>query len=253
MPARGGRHGRRRRSADRHVPDQRGPARPRRQAADGRGGRAGPHPVPHGRPCGRAAPGRRAVLRGRLPGAAVRRRRKLPVEPRPPRGAWRRCTGSATSSCCATRCRTVSTGTEEEHDVPAQAGRGAPALPAARMPRDRSVCEARRLRPPRRQASTRTTPTSRSATARTAATTRSTSRAMTCSTPRRKTRTARRLLSCHLGRTSRSWWCTVTDTWPAAASARRRLAYDGAWTRSSGRCSHAPASQPVNHAAARAA
>jgi GTP cyclohydrolase II len=77
--------------------------------------------------------------------------------------------------------------------------------------------------------------------------------AMTCSTPRRRARTARRLLSCHLGRTSRSWWCTVTDRWPAAASARRRLAYDGAWARSSGRCSHAPASQPVNHAAARAA
>ena len=38
MPARGGRHGRRRRSADRNVPDQRGPARPRRQAADDRGG-----------------------------------------------------------------------------------------------------------------------------------------------------------------------------------------------------------------------
>jgi len=38
VPARGGRHGRRRRSADRNVPDQRGPARPRCQAADGRGG-----------------------------------------------------------------------------------------------------------------------------------------------------------------------------------------------------------------------
>ena len=83
--------------------------------------------------------------------------------------------------------------------------------------------------------------------------TRWTSRAMTCPTPRRRARTARRLLSCHLGRTSRSWWCTVTDRWPAAASARRRLAYDGAWARSSGRCSHATASQPVNHAAARAA
>ena len=82
--------------------------------------------------------------------------------------------------------------------------------------------------------------------------TRWTSRAMTCSTPRRA-QTARRLLSCHLGRTSRSWWCTVTDRQPAAASARRRLAYDGAWARSSGRCSHAAASHPVNHAAARAA
>jgi hypothetical protein len=80
-----------------------------------------------------------------------------------------------------------------------------------------------------------------------------TSGAMTCSTPRRRAPTARRLLSCHLGRTSRSWWCTVTDRWPAAAWARRRLAYDGAWARSSGRCSHAPASQPVNHAAAGAA
>ena len=39
MPARGGRHGRRRRSADRNVPDQRGPEHPRCQAADGRGGR----------------------------------------------------------------------------------------------------------------------------------------------------------------------------------------------------------------------
>src|SRR5258705_7358525 len=77
-----------------------------------------------------------------------------------------------------------------------------------------------------------------------------TSRAMTCSTPRRRARTGRRLLSCHLGRTSRSWWCTVTDRWPAAACARRRLAYDGAWARSSGRCLHAPASQPVNHATA---
>src|SRR6185437_3737546 len=67
-----------------NVPDQRGPARPRRQAADGRGGREGPHPVPHDRPCGRAAPGRGAFLRGRLPGATVRRRRKLSVEPRPP-------------------------------------------------------------------------------------------------------------------------------------------------------------------------
>ena len=38
MPARGGRNGRRRRSADRNVPDQRGPARPRRQAANDRGG-----------------------------------------------------------------------------------------------------------------------------------------------------------------------------------------------------------------------
>ncbi len=83
--------------------------------------------------------------------------------------------------------------------------------------------------------------------------TRWTSRAMTCSTPRRRARTARRLLSCHLGRTSRSWWCTVTDRWPAAACARRRLAYDGAWARSSGRCLHAPASQPVNHAAKSAA
>jgi hypothetical protein len=91
------------------------------------------------------------------------------------------------------------------------------------------VYEARGLWPSRTPASTRTTPTSRSATA------------------------ARRLLSCHLGRTSRSWWCTVTDRWPAAASARRRLAYDGAWARSSGRCSHATASQPVNHAATRAA
>ena len=82
--------------------------------------------------------------------------------------------------------------------------------------------------------------------------TRWASRAMTCSTQRRRARTARRLLSCHLGRTSRSWWCTVTARWPAAAPARRRLAYDGAWARSSGRCSHAAASQPVNQAAARA-
>ena len=59
----------------------------RRRAADGRGRREGPHPVPHGRPCGRAAPGRGAFLRGRLAGAAVRRRWKLPVEPRPPCGA----------------------------------------------------------------------------------------------------------------------------------------------------------------------
>ena len=65
--------------------------------------------------------------------------------------------------------------------------------------------------------------------------------------------TGRRLLSCHRGRTSRSWWCTVTDRWSTAACARRRLAYDGAWARSSGRCLHAPASQPVNHAAASAA
>ena len=56
-----------------------------------------------------------------------------------------------------------------------------------------------------------------------------------------------------IGMASRSWWCTVTDRWPAAASARRRLAYDRARARSSGRCSHATASQPVNHAAARAA
>src|SRR3984893_4653886 len=33
--------------------------------------------------------------------------------------SWRRCTASATSSCCATRSPTVSTRTEEEHDVPA--------------------------------------------------------------------------------------------------------------------------------------
>lgn len=194
-----------------------------------------------------------------------------------------------------------------------RAGRGAPALPAPGGPRDRSVCEPRRLRPPDAGLDTydanlalgysedgrdytvaaqmlgalgldrvallsnnpdkaaqldrlgvtvaERVPTAvhlNATNARYLATkagrgARWTSRAMTCSTPRRRARTARRLLSCHLGRTSRSWWCTVTDRWPAAASARRRLAYDGAWARSSGRCSHAAASQPVNHAAARAA
>ena len=54
----------------------------------------------------------------------------------------------------------------------------------------------------------------------------------------------------HLGRANRSWWCTVTDNRPAAASAKRRRAYKDATAPSSGRCSHAAASQPVNHSAA---
>ena len=49
----------------RHAPDQRGPRRPRRAAADGRGRRHGAHPVPDRRPGRRAAAGRRTVLRRR--------------------------------------------------------------------------------------------------------------------------------------------------------------------------------------------
>jgi hypothetical protein len=223
VPARGGRHGRRRRATDRNVPDQRGPARPRRQAADGRGGREGPHPS-SSRPALRtsctwswrlsswATPGRSgssAMEAFRGTQTAVR--------------SWRRCNSSATSYSCATRSRTVSTGTEAKHDASAHGddpypghaaaavrygfgatarvytleglaggrrasrprpGRrrrclrirkspelvwihseyftgdvhgsepydcapqvGGPALPAPGGPRDRSVCEARRLRP----------------------------------------------------------------------------------------------------------
>ena len=69
--------------------DERGPLRPGRAAADGRGRRDGAHPVPDRRPRRRAAPGRRTVLRRRLPGPAVRQRRPVPLEPRPARDARR--------------------------------------------------------------------------------------------------------------------------------------------------------------------
>ena len=38
----------------------------------------------------------------------------------------------------------------------------------------------------------------------------------------------------HVGRANRSWWCTVTDSQPAAASVKRRRAYERATVSSSG-------------------
>ena len=80
-------------------------ARPRRRAADGRGRRQGAHPVPDRRPRRRAAAGRRAVLRRRLPGAAVRA--ATAASRGTPTGARRspRSARSATWCCCATPSR----------------------------------------------------------------------------------------------------------------------------------------------------
>ena len=60
-----------------HLPldnaqDQRGPRRPRRAAADGRGRRQGPHPVPDRRPRRRAATRRCSVFRRRLASPTIR-------------------------------------------------------------------------------------------------------------------------------------------------------------------------------------
>ena len=93
---------RRRRPAGGDGMDQRGPLRPRRPPADGRGRRPGAHPVPHRRPGRRVAPGRRAVLRRRLTISPLRRRRTVsrgtPTDaPGSPRFAR-----STTWCCCAT-------------------------------------------------------------------------------------------------------------------------------------------------------
>ena len=81
-------------------PPDRGPLRPRRTTAHGRGRGPGPHPVPDRRPRRRAAPGRRAVLRGRPRGragsSATAPSRGTPgtgrTSPRPARsGTWCSC------------------------------------------------------------------------------------------------------------------------------------------------------------------
>ena len=105
LAARAGGDRGRRRPAGGDAQDQRGPRRPRRAAADGRGRRQGAHAVPDRRPRRRAAAGRRAVLRRRLAGPAVRR--ATAASPGTPTGARRspRCARSATWCCCATRSR----------------------------------------------------------------------------------------------------------------------------------------------------
>ena len=80
----------------------------RRTPADGRGRRHHPHPVPHRGPRRRAAAGGRAVLRRRLRGPPLRRRRPRSRSARAARPGWPTYAGSARSCCCATRCPTGS-------------------------------------------------------------------------------------------------------------------------------------------------
>ena len=101
QPARTSGDRRRRRTAGGHGTDQRGPLRPRRPPADGRGRRPGAHPVPHRRPGRRAAPGRRAVLRRRLTIPPLRRRRTFSWNPTDAPG-WPKFARSTMWCCCAT-------------------------------------------------------------------------------------------------------------------------------------------------------
>ena len=93
----------------RHALGERGPARPRRTPADGRGRRHRAHPVPHRRARRRAAARGGAVLRRATPG----RRRfvgdgRFPWCPDHRAHAGREPRRSATSCSCATRCPTAS-------------------------------------------------------------------------------------------------------------------------------------------------
>ena len=125
--------GGRRRPAGQDAQAQRGPRRPRRAAADGRGRRQGAHAVSDRQPRRRAAAGRRSFLRRRLPSPAVRQRRSLPVEPRPARDARRRSARSATWCCCAMRSRPrCRLSVPPKQSVP-----GLPSRPRAEMPHGR--------------------------------------------------------------------------------------------------------------------
>ena len=88
----------------RHAQPQQRPGRPRRGAADGRGRRKGAHAVPDRRPRGRAAAGRRAAVRRRLP--ALRGSCATAASPGTPASgrSWPTSGRSATWCCCATRC-----------------------------------------------------------------------------------------------------------------------------------------------------
>ena len=72
-----------------------------------------------GRPRRRAAAGRGAVLRRRLPGAAVRAATAGSRGTRNAARPWRRCTRSATWYCCAMPCRRDSRPTDGKRPVPA--------------------------------------------------------------------------------------------------------------------------------------
>ena len=140
----------RRRPAGGHAADDRGPLRPRGEAADGRGRRDGAHAVPDRRPCRRAAPGRRTVLRRRLPGAAVRWRRPVPVEPRSARDARR---GAPDRRRRAAAVRPLLAVPHDDTDGPGldadsteRADAATPALRDDPDPADRAVAVRRRVR-----------------------------------------------------------------------------------------------------------
>ena len=288
MPARGGRHGRRRRSADRNVPDQRGPAPPRLYQRLMVEGRENPHPVPHGRSCGRAAPGRGA-LPGRLSGSsAMNFSRGTQTAVR----SWRRsvrlrrrCTPAV---CALDRLRPDWSGARSHARgddpypghaaaaVPLTDSTTAPGLHLRRAGRRPEDVFAFGLAGGGAAADRGSTPLvqihsvhRRGAGAERGALLDATNdrylatkagrgahtldlRAMTCfDAERRGTDSSRRLLQPCASRPHHQILVVHGDRQVAGGCLGQasRLAYDGAWAQDLGRCSHAAASQPVNHAA----